>query len=47
MNLHPIIVHFPIACLVLYGLLEILLLLPRWKGKFAETKFFLLVVGMI
>lgn len=47
MNLHPIIVHFPIACLVLYALLEFVSLRPQWKTQFSTTKLFLLIVGML
>ncbi len=48
MNLHPIIVHFPIACLVLYSLIEIgSIFSPRVKKNLENTKYFLLLVWVI
>lgn len=49
MNIHPLIVHFPIALLALYSLLEIVGRLPwcrmRRKDWFVPLKAFLLFVG--
>ncbi len=48
MNLHPIIVHFPIACLVLYSLIEIgSLFSPRIRKNLEITKYFLLIIGIL
>lgn len=48
MNLHPIIVHFPIACLVLYTGLEVLSFFKKSREeKLSFTKIFLLIVGII
>lgn len=48
MNLHPIIVHFPIACLVLYTALEVVSFFKKNREeKLSFTKMFLLVVGII
>ena len=48
MNVHPLIVHFPIACLVLYSLLEIgTVCFPRRAEKRKNTKLFLLFVGTL
>lgn len=48
MNIHPIVVHFPIALLTLYSLLEIASLFGRRRTKKLEqTKLFLLFVGTI
>lgn len=48
MNLHPIIVHFPIACLVLYSMIEIgSIFSPRIKKNLENTKYFLLLVWVI
>ncbi len=48
MNLHPIIVHFPIACLVLYSMIEIgSIFSHRIKKNLETTKYFLLTVGVI
>ncbi len=47
MNIHPIIVHFPIACLVLYTILEVLSLFKTsWREKLLTTKIFLLTIGV-
>jgi len=48
MNLHPIIVHFPIACLVLYSMIEIgSIFSPRVKKNLETTKYFLLLIWVI
>lgn len=49
MNVHPIIVHFPIACLMLYCMLEIAYcLFPKSRlQKLETTKLFLLRVGTV
>lgn len=48
MNLHPIIVHFPIACLVLYSLIELgSLFSPRIRKNLEITKYFLLIIGIL
>jgi len=48
MNLHPLVVHFPIALLSLYSLLEIY---RRWKPshgiKLEMTRLILLLVGVL
>lgn len=48
MNLHPIVVHFPIALLSVYSLIEIY---RRWKPSHASkleiTRVLLLVIGII
>lgn len=48
MNLHPIFVHFPIALLTLYALLEILPL-GRWfpRAPWDSIKMFLVVLGTL
>ena len=48
MNLHSIFVHFPIACLVIYSLLECISYIRKSKEKqLSFTKIFLLVVGIV
>ncbi len=49
MNVHPIIVHFPIACLMLYCMLEIAYcFFPKSRlQKLETTKLFLLWVGTV
>lgn len=48
MNLHSIIVHFPIACLVLYSWIEIISLFSiRTKKNLETTKYFLLIVWVL
>lgn len=48
MNVHPLVVHFPIALLTLYSLLEIASLFWRARTKKLEqTKIFLLLVGTV
>jgi hypothetical protein len=48
MNLHPIIVHIPIACLALYSILERILFFKKTlQDKLIHTKYFLLFVGVI
>lgn len=48
MNLHPVVIHIPIACLVLYSLVEIIgFFHSGFREKFATTKYFLLVVGLL
>lgn len=48
MNIHPLIVHFPIALLTLYSLLELASLGWRaWTKKLETTKIFLLWIGTI
>ena len=48
MNLHPIIVHFPIACLILYSWIEVLgLFSPRIRKNLEITKYFLLIVWIL
>lgn len=48
MNFHPIIVHFPIACLVLYSLFECISFVHKgFREKFAFTKIVLLVIGVV
>ena len=48
MNLHPIIVHFPIACLILYSLIEIGSLSSlRIRKNLETTKYFLLLIWVI
>jgi uncharacterized membrane protein len=48
MNLHPIIVHFPIALLVLYTSLEVVSFFKKSRAeKLSFTKIFLLVVGIV
>lgn len=48
-NLHPLVVHFPIALLVLYSLLELLSLIPRARQSktIRYIKLFLLIVGWL
>ena len=48
MNLHPLVVHFPIAFLTSYAILEILPL-QRWfpRVSWGEIKFFLVVFGVL
>lgn len=46
--MHPLIVHFPIACLVLYTWVEVVTFLwPRSKTSLLTTKYFLLGIGVI
>ena len=45
LNIHPIIVHFPIALLTLYALLEISSLFIRKNKDLGTTKLFLLFIG--
>lgn len=46
MNIHPIVVHFPIALLTLYSMLEVVSLFGRSRTKqLHTTKLFLLLVG--
>jgi uncharacterized membrane protein len=48
MNIHPVVVHFPIALLTLYSLLEIASLFWRARTKkLNQTKLFLLFVWTI
>lgn len=48
MNLHPIIIHFPIACLVLYTILEVVsFFIPKTRQKLHITTLFLLYIGLI
>ncbi len=48
MNIHPLIIHFPIACLILYSMVEITTgIFPQHKEKRHTTKLFLLIVGVI
>lgn len=48
MNIHPLVVHFPIACLILYSLCEIVSFFHKgFRDKFATTKISLLVVGIV
>ncbi len=48
MNLHPLFVHFPIACLILYTMIEVVSLFCRnVREKLLNTKYFLLFVGVI
>lgn len=48
MVIHPIIVHFPIALLVMYALLEVISLFSFGKRQsFSEAKKFLLIVGTV
>lgn len=48
MNIHPLVVHFPIALLTLYSLLEIAWLFNRARTKkLNQTKLFLLFVWTI
>ncbi|USN54629.1 MAG: hypothetical protein H6765_09085 [Candidatus Peribacteria bacterium] len=47
MELHPLVVHFPIALLVLYCLIEMLQILPFAKHwDLLQTKAILLFVGL-
>lgn len=48
-NLHPIVVHFPIALLTLYSILEILSLSRKIRASKTVwyIKLFLVVVGLI
>lgn len=47
-NIHPLVVHFPIALLFLYSILKIIPL-ERWKPSFAwsHVRRFLLVIGVL
>jgi len=46
-NIHPLVVHFPIACLVIYTILEVVSwLMPRRAAKLAVTKQILLFAGV-
>ncbi len=46
MNLHPLFVHFPIACLSIYTILEVItMFVPRLSDKLLMTKRILLFVG--
>ena len=45
LNIHPIIVHFPIALLTIYALLEIATLFTRKNKDLKNIKLFLLFVG--
>ncbi len=46
-SLHPMMVHFPIACLIIYSLLEfITFLMPRRAEKLLLTKEIFLFVGV-
>lgn len=49
MDLHPIIVHFPVALLTIYALLEVLTFNSRLRASpsFFAIKAFLLVVGFL
>lgn len=48
MNIHPIVIHFPIACLVLYTGLELLsLFVKSRRDKLYLTKIILLIIGTI
>jgi uncharacterized membrane protein len=48
MDLHPILVHLPIAGLALYTAIEVVSSFSQWsKEKFINTKYFLLFVGVI
>lgn len=48
MNLHPIIVHFPIACLILYSWIELTSIFSwRVRTNLSSTKYFLLLIGII
>lgn len=48
MNIHPIIIHFPIACLILYTMIEVLgLFSSKVKINFVNTKYFLLFVWVV
>lgn len=48
MNIHPVVVHFPVALLTLYSLLEIATLFWRERTKkLQQTKLFLLFVWTI
>lgn len=48
MNLHSIFVHFPIACFVLYSVLECVSFLRKSKEKqLSYTKIFMLITGII
>lgn len=50
LNVHPIFVHFPIALLMLYSLVELIPLnrvLPWWKINWLPIKRFLLYVGTL
>jgi uncharacterized membrane protein len=48
-SLHPMVVHFPIALLSLYAILEFLTLHPRFQKNTTlyYIKFFLLVCGVL
>ncbi len=46
--MHPLIVHFPIVCLVLYSLMEIVSRLSSpFRTKFSFTKIVMLTIGVI
>ncbi len=48
MNIHPVVVHFPVALLTLYSLLEIATLFWRQRTKkLQQTKIFLLLVWTV
>jgi hypothetical protein len=48
MDLHPILVHLPIAWLALYTGIEVISSFSQWvKEKLINTKIFLLLVGVI
>lgn len=48
MDLHPIIVHIPVACLGLYTIVEIISRCKKInKENLLMTKYFLLFVGVI
>lgn len=47
MNLHPIIVHFPVVCLTLYSFIEIISIFHAgFRAKFQFTKLVLLIIGI-
>ncbi|MBV9349294.1 MAG: hypothetical protein JO026_00930 [Patescibacteria group bacterium] len=48
MNIHPVLVHFPVALLTLYSVLEILPLAQWWpKGNWDFMRSFLLYLGTL
>jgi uncharacterized membrane protein len=48
MDLHPILVHLPVAGLALYTIIEVISIFSPWvKNNFINTKYFLLFIGVI
>jgi len=48
MNIHPIVVHFPIALLIVYSMIEIISYIsPTWSAKLYTTKTICLWIGAL